>query len=132
MRVDHIAIAVNDADRALENYKKILKIDKIDVEEVPNEKVKVVMLNLEDTRLELVEPLEDTSPISKFLKERGEGIHHIAITADEIENDVNHAKESGMRFLGELRTGSYGRKITFIHPKSLNGVLVEFCQAPPH
>ena len=89
MRVDHIAIAVNDADRALENYKKILKIDNIDVEEVPNEKVKVVMLNLEDTRLELIEPLEDTSPISKFLKERGEGIHHIAITADEIENDVN-------------------------------------------
>ncbi|CAN5609790.1 methylmalonyl-CoA epimerase [soil metagenome] len=132
MRVDHIAIAVNDADKALENYKKILKIDKIDVEEVPNEKVKVVMLNLEDTRLELIEPLEDTSPISKFLTERGEGIHHIAITADEIENDVNHAKENGMRFLGELRTGSYGRKITFIHPKSLNGVLVEFCQAPPH
>jgi len=130
--VDHIAIAVNDADRALENYKKILKIDNIDVEEVPNEKVKVVMLNLEDTRLELIEPLEDTSPISKFLKERGEGIHHIAITADEIENDVNQAKANGMRFLGELRTGSYGRKITFIHPKSLNGVLVEFCQAPPH
>ncbi len=132
MRVDHIAIAVNDADRALENYKKILKIDNIDVEEVPNEKVKVVMLNLEDTRLELIEPLEDTSPISKFLKERGEGIHHIAITADEIENDVNQAKANGMRFLGELRTGSYGRKITFIHPKSLNGVLIEFCQAPPH
>jgi methylmalonyl-CoA/ethylmalonyl-CoA epimerase len=132
MRVDHIAIAVNDADRALENYKKILKIDNIDVEEVPNEKVKVVMLNLEDTRLELIEPLEGTSPISKFLKERGEGIHHIAITADEIENDVNQAKANGMRFLGELRTGSYGRKITFIHPKSLNGVLVEFCQAPPH
>ena len=131
MRVDHIAIAVNDADKALENYKKILKIDNVDVEEVPNEKVKVVMLNLEDTRLELIEPLEDSSPISKFLKERGEGIHHIAITADEIENDVNHAKENGMRFLGELRTGSYGRKITFIHPKSLNGVLVEFCQAPP-
>jgi methylmalonyl-CoA/ethylmalonyl-CoA epimerase len=132
MRVDHIAIAVNDADKALENYKKILKIDKIDVEKVPNEKVKVVMLNLEDTRLELIEPLEDTSPISKFLKDRGEGVHHIAITADEIENDVNHAKENGMRFLGELRAGSYGRKITFIHPKSLNGVLVEFCQAPPH
>jgi methylmalonyl-CoA/ethylmalonyl-CoA epimerase len=131
MRVDHIAIAVNDANKALENYKKILKIDKIDVEEVPNEKVKVVILNLEDTRLELIEPLEDTSPISKFLKERGEGIHHIAITADDIESDVNHAKENGMKFLGELRTGSYGRKITFIHPKSLNGVLVEFCQAPP-
>ena len=131
MRVDHIAIAVNNAEDALGNYKKILKIDKIETETVPNEKVKVVMMNLQDTRIELLEPMDDDSPISKFLRERGEGIHHIAITADEIETDVNRAKDSGMRFLGELRTGSYGRKITFIHPKSLNGVLVEFCQAPP-
>jgi methylmalonyl-CoA/ethylmalonyl-CoA epimerase len=131
MRVDHIAIAVKNAENALGNYKKILKIDKIETEMVPNEKVKVVMMNLQDTRIELLEPMDDDSPISKFLRERGEGIHHIAITADEIETDVNRAKDSGMRFLGELRTGSYGRKITFIHPKSLNGVLVEFCQAPP-
>jgi methylmalonyl-CoA/ethylmalonyl-CoA epimerase len=131
MRVDHIAIAVNNADTALDNYKKILNIDKVDVEEVPNEKVKVIMMNLEDTRIELLEPMNEESPISRFLKERGEGIHHIAITADEIETDVNRAKDNGMRFIGNLRTGSYGRKITFIHPKSLNGVLVEFCQAPP-
>lgn len=131
MRVDHIAIAVNDASKALENYKKILKIDKVEYEEVPSEKVKVVMINLEDSRLELLEPMDDTSPISKFLKERGEGIHHVAITADEIESDVSKAMDNGMRFLGDIRTGSYGRKITFIHPKSLNGVLIEFCQAPP-
>ena len=131
MRVDHIAIAVNNAQNALENYKKILNIDKIESEEVPNEMVKVIILNLQDTRIELLEPMNDKSPISKFLKERGEGIHHVAITADEIEKDVGRAKENGMRFLGDLRTGSYGRKITFIHPKSLNGVLVEFCQAPP-
>jgi methylmalonyl-CoA/ethylmalonyl-CoA epimerase len=131
MRVDHIAIAVNNADHALQNYKRILNIDKIEVEEVPNEMVKVVMLNLKDTRIELLEPIDDNSPISKFLKERGEGIHHIAITADDIERDVQRAMENGMKFLGGLRTGSYGRKITFIHPKSLNGVLVEFCQSPP-
>ena len=131
MRVDHIAIAVNNADHALENYKRILNIDKIEVEEVPNEMVKVVMLNLKDTRIELLEPINDNSPISKFLKERGEGIHHIAITADDIDKDVQRAMDNGMKFLGGLRTGSYGRKITFIHPKSLNGVLVEFCQSPP-
>jgi methylmalonyl-CoA/ethylmalonyl-CoA epimerase len=131
MRIDHIAIAVDNAEKALENYKKILNIDKIEIEEVPNEKVKVVILNLQDTRIELLEALNDDSPISKFLKERGEGIHHIAITADEIEKDVNRAIENGMKFLGGLRKGSYGRKITFIHPKSLNGVLVEFCQAVP-
>lgn len=129
MRVDHIAIAVNNVDNALENYKKFLNIDKIDIETVPNEKVKVAMLLLEDTRIELMEPTEDDSPIKKFLVEKGEGIHHIAITADDIENDVERATQNGLKILGGIRTGSYGRKITFIHPKSLNGVLTEFCQA---
>lgn len=131
MRVDHIAIAVNNVDEALKNYQNILRIEKIDIEEVPTEKVRVVMLKLEDSRIELMEPMTDDSPISKFLKERGEGIHHIAITADNIEDDVDRAKKNGTRFLGGIRSGSYGRKITFIHPKSLNGVLTEFCQSPP-
>ena len=131
MRVDHIAIAVNNVDEALKNYQNVLKIEKVEKEEVPNEKVRVVMLKLENSRIELMEPMAEDSPISKFLREKGEGIHHIAITADNIEEDVAHAKKNGMRFLGEIRSGSYGRKITFIHPKSLNGVLTEFCQSPP-
>ncbi len=130
MRVDHIAIAVNNVEEALKNYQNILKVEKIDIEEVPNEKVRVVMLVLGDSRIELMEPMTDDSPISKFLRDKGEGIHHIAITADNIEDDVARAKKNGMRFLGEIRSGSYGRKITFIHPKSLNGVLTELCQSP--
>lgn len=131
MRVDHVAIAVNSVSEALKNYEKILKIDKIDIEEVPTERVKVAILRLGDTRIELMEPTADDSPIKKFLTERGEGIHHIAITADDIERDVERAVASGTRMIGNIRTGSYGRKITFIHPKSMNGVLTEFCQAPP-
>lgn len=131
MRVDHVAIAVNSVSEALKNYEKILKIDKIDIEEVPTERVKVAILKLEDTRIELMEPTAEDSPIKKFLTERGEGIHHIAITADDIESDVERAIASGTRMIGNIRTGSYGRKITFIHPKSMNGVLTEFCQAPP-
>ena len=131
MRVDHIAIAVNNVKEALKNYQKILNVDELEIEEVPNEKVRVAMLMLEDTRIELMEPTSPDSPISKFLQERGEGIHHIAITADDIEKDVARASANGMRMLGGLRTGTYGRRITFIHPKSLNGVLVEFCEAPP-
>ena len=131
MRVDHVAIAVNSVNEALKNYEKILKIDKIEIEEVPTERVKVAILKLEDTRIELMEPTADDSPIKKFLTERGEGIHHIAITADDIESDVERAIASGTRMIGNIRTGSYGRKITFIHPKSMNGVLTEFCQAPP-
>jgi methylmalonyl-CoA/ethylmalonyl-CoA epimerase len=130
MRVDHVAIAVNDLDEAVKNYRKVLNANNIEVEVVGNEKVRVAMINLEDTRIELMEPTEDTSTISKYLKEHGEGIHHIAITADDIENDVSRALGKGMKILGQLRPGSYGRKITFIHPKSLNGVLLELCEAP--
>ena len=131
MRVDHVAIAVNNVSEALKNYEKILKIDKIDIEEVPTERVKVAILRLEDKRIELMEPTADDSPIKKFLTDRGEGIHHIAITADNIDNDVERAIAKGTRMIGNIRTGSYGRKITFIHPKSMNGVLTEFCQAAP-
>ena len=131
MRVDHVAIAVNSISEALKNYEKILKIDKIDIEEVPTERVKVAILKLDDTRIELMEPTSDDSPIKKFLTDRGEGIHHVAITADDIDNDVKRAVANGTRMIGNIRTGSYGRKITFIHPKSMNGVLTEFCQAPP-
>jgi len=131
MRVDHVAIAVNSVAEALKNYEKILKIDKVEIEDVPTERVKVAILKLQDTRIELMEPTADDSPIKKFLTDRGEGIHHIAVTADDIENDVERAIANGTRMIGNIRTGSYGRKITFIHPKSMNGVLTEFCQAPP-
>lgn len=131
MRVDHVAIAVNSVAEALKNYEKILKIDKVDIEDVTTERVKVAILKLQDTRIELMEPTADDSPIKKFLTDRGEGIHHIAITADDIEIDVERAIANGTRMIGNIRTGSYGRKITFIHPKSMNGVLMEFCQAPP-
>ena len=131
MRVDHVAIAVNSIAEALKNYEKILKIDNVDIEDVPTERVKVAILKLQDTRIELMEPTAGDSPIKKFLTDRGEGMHHIAITADDIENDVERAIANGTRMIGNIRTGSYGRKITFIHPKSMNGVLTEFCQAPP-
>ena len=129
MRIDHIAIAVKSVDEAVKDYQSVLNVDQLEFEVVPNEKVKVAMLELEDTRIELMEPTSADSPIKKFLDERGEGIHHIAITADDIEKDVAKASEKGMKMLGGLRSGSYGRRITFIHPKSLHGVLTELCEA---
>lgn len=131
MRIDHIAIVVKDLESALENFKNVISINHVDLEDVPTEKVKVAILKLEDTKIELVQPLEPDSPISKFLKEKGEGIHHLAITADDIEKDVERASSNGAKILGGIRSGSYGRKITFIHPKSVNGVLMEICQAAP-
>ena len=130
MRIDHVAIAVSNLDVAVGNYQRILKVDRLEVEIVHNEKVRVAMLELADTRIELMEATAEDSPIKKFLVDRGEGIHHVAITADDIEKDISRATANGMKILGGLRLGSYGRRITFIHPKSINGVLMEFCEAP--
>jgi methylmalonyl-CoA/ethylmalonyl-CoA epimerase len=122
---------VKDLERALKNFKNTLNIDHVDLEDVQSEKVMVAILKLEDTRIELLQPLDDSSPVSKFLTEKGEGIHHLAITANDIEKDVERASANGAKILGGIRSGSYGRKITFFHPKSVNGVLMELCQAPP-
>jgi methylmalonyl-CoA/ethylmalonyl-CoA epimerase len=130
LRIDHIAIAVKDLEPALENFRKVLNVDHVDFEDIPTERVKVAILKLQDTRVELLQPLGDSSPIAKFLSDKGEGIHHVAITADQIERDVERATSNGAKILGGIRGGSYGRKITFIHPKSLNGVLLELCQSP--
>ncbi len=130
MRIDHVAIAVNNVEEALKTFEKVLKVDRKEIMVVEHEKVKLAMLQLEDTRIELMEPLTDDSPISKFLKEKGEGIHHISICTDTIEQDVDNATKNGLKIIGGIRAGSYGRKITFIHPKTLHGVLMELCE--PH
>lgn len=130
MRVDHIAIAVNSVEESLKTFEKVLKVKKKEVMDVPNEKVKIAMLELENSRIELLEPLSDDSPISKFLKDKGEGIHHIAINTDQFDKDLKNAIDNSIKMIGGVREGSYGRKITFFHPKSLHGVLMELCE--PH
>jgi len=116
----------------LKNYEKLIRVDKVHIESVANEKVKVAILELQDTRIELMEPTAQDSPINKFLNQNGEGLHHIAITADNIEEDILKACSNGLRMLGDVRKGSYDRKITFFHPKSMNGVLIEMCEAISH
>lgn len=130
MRIDHVAIAVNNVEEAVKQFEKVLRFDEKKFMIVEHEGVKMAMLKLEDTTIEVMEPLNDNSPIKKFLMEKGEGIHHISICADDIEKDVEKASSNGIKVLGGIRPGSYGRKITFLHPKSLHGVLMELCE--PH
>ncbi|MGI0072556.1 MAG: methylmalonyl-CoA epimerase [Nitrosotalea sp.] len=130
MKIDHIAIAVNNLDDAVKEYQNALGIKEVEFETVESEGVRVAILHLNNSRIELMEPTKDTSPIKKFLETRGEGLHHIALETDGIEDEVNRMKGHGVRFLGEVRSGSRGTKITFIHPKSLHGVLAELCSHP--
>ncbi len=127
MRIDHVAIAVNNIDEAVKEYKQAFGINEVEFETVETEGVRVAILHLKDSRIELMEPTRDDSPIKKFLTTKGEGLHHIALETDGIEKEVERMKGCGIRFLGDIRAGSRGTKVTFIHPKSLHGVLAELC-----
>ncbi|MBI3842384.1 MAG: methylmalonyl-CoA epimerase [Thaumarchaeota archaeon] len=130
MKIDHIAIAVNSVDEAVKEYKQALGIQEVEFETIESEGVRVAILHLKNSRIELMEPTRDDSPIKKFLTSRGEGLHHIALETDNIEGEVERMKGCGIRFLGDVRPGSRGTKVTFIHPKSLHGVLAELCYHP--
>ena len=127
MRIDHIAIAVNNVDEAVKEYKQAFGINEVEFETVETEGVRVAILHLKNSRIELMEPTRDDSPIKKFLTTKGEGLHHVALETDGIESEVERMKGCGIRFLGEIKPGSRGTKVTFIHPKSLHGVLAELC-----
>ena len=130
MKIDHIAIAVNDVEASAKIYQKALGIDKIEFETVESEGVKVAILPMENGRIELIQPTNDESPITKFLDKKGQGLHHMALETDNIEGEVERMEGCGVQFLGKVRPGSAGTKVTFIHPKSLDGVLAELCSHP--
>jgi methylmalonyl-CoA/ethylmalonyl-CoA epimerase len=130
MKIDHIAIAVNDVKSAVKQYQEALGITNVEFETVETEGVNVGILRLENVRIELMEPTNENSPIKKFLEKRGEGLHHIALETDNIEKEVTRMEGCGIQFLGKIRPGSAGTKVTFIHPKSLHGVLAELCSHP--
>ena len=130
MKIDHIAIAVNDVEVSAKVYQKALGIDEIEFETVESEGVKVAIIPMENGRIELIQPTKDDSPIKKFLDKKGPGLHHMALETDNIEGEVERMEGCGVQFLGKVRPGSAGTKVTFIHPKSLEGVLAELCSHP--
>jgi methylmalonyl-CoA/ethylmalonyl-CoA epimerase len=130
MKIDHIAIAVNDVEESAKIYQQALGVDNVEFETVESEGVKVAILHLENARVELMQPTNDSSPIKKFLDKKGQGLHHLALDTDNIEGEVERMDGCGIQFLGDIRAGSAGTKVIFIHPKSLHGVLTELCSHP--
>ncbi|NPA74469.1 MAG: methylmalonyl-CoA epimerase [Euryarchaeota archaeon] len=126
-KIDHVALAT----RSIEDATKIWKEMGMDIhyEEVPEQKVKVAMIKIGDSRLEILEPTAEDSPISRFLEKHGGGLHHIAVEVDDIENAIDELKSKGFRMIDETpRVGAGGKKIAFVHPKSAK-VLLELVEA---
>ncbi|MEX0855358.1 MAG: methylmalonyl-CoA epimerase [Nitrosopumilaceae archaeon] len=130
MKIDHIAIAVNNVEDAAKIYQVALGVDTVEFETVESEGVKLAIIHLENGRIELMQPMNDESPIKKFLDKKGQGLHHMALQTDNIYGEVERMEGCGIQFLGKIRPGSEGTKVIFIHPKSLSGVLAELCSHP--
>jgi methylmalonyl-CoA/ethylmalonyl-CoA epimerase len=128
-KVDHIGVAVQSLEKALPFYTEVLKLPLLAIEEVESEKVKVAFLQVGDTKIELLEPTSNESPIAKFIEKRGEGIHHIALGVESIQERMNEIKSKGLRMIqDEPKIGAGGSKVAFVHPKSTFGVLYELCE----
>jgi methylmalonyl-CoA/ethylmalonyl-CoA epimerase len=128
IKINHIAIAVNDMDSSLGFWEGILGIKRDHTEEVLDQKSIVTFLPVGQTEVELVQPTTLDSGVAKFLADRGPGLHHLCFEVDYIEEMFLELKNKGVRLLSERPLVGEGRKMAFIHPKSTGGVLVELYQ----
>ena len=129
IRVDHIGIATRELAEGLAVWRDTLGLKVADMEEVEEQGVRVAMLELGDTHIELLESLRPTSAVAKFVEKRGPGIHHIAIEVDDIQASLAELKNRGARLVDETpRVGAGGCLVAFVHPSSTNGVLLELVQ----
>ena len=128
-KIAHIGIAVKSIDQALPFYTDSLGLMLEGVETVDSEGVKIAFLKIGSSRIELLEPLNDSSPIKAFIEKKGEGMHHIALEVDNISERLSKLKSEGIQLINdEAKQGANNSQIAFIHPKAASGVLVELCQ----
>lgn len=127
--IEHIGIAVKDLAKSNELFASLLGKPHYKIEEVANESVKTSFFKTGFNKIELLEATKPDSPIAKFIEKKGEGIHHIAFAVDDIFSEIKRLKEEGFTILNEIpKRGADNKLITFIHPKTTNGVLIELCQ----
>jgi methylmalonyl-CoA/ethylmalonyl-CoA epimerase len=132
MKIDHLGIATRELTEALGFWRDALGLEVLATEEVAEQGVRVAMLPLGETRVELLEPTSDTSPVARFLEKRGAGLHHIAVRVDDIRATLARLKEQGLRLIDEVpRTGAGGCLVAFVHPSSAQGVLLELVEHIP-
>ena len=128
-KISHIGIAVNDLQKSCKLFSKLLNKD-FHTEYVGSESVTTAFFKMGESKIELISSDQDDSAITKYLKKHKEGMHHLAIDVDNIQNEIHRLKKEGFRFLNETpKIGADNKLIVFLHPKDTNGVLVEICQS---
>jgi len=128
-KVDHIGIAVKSLETTLPFYVDVLNLPLLGIEEVESEKLRVAFLQAGEAKIELLEPMSADSTVAKFIEKRGEGIHHVALGVDSIEERIKDLKEKGIQMIQDKpKIGAGGAHVAFMHPKSASGVLYELCE----
>jgi methylmalonyl-CoA/ethylmalonyl-CoA epimerase len=131
LRIDHIAVLVDDLEKTLSFWRDGLGMELSHVEDVPAEKSMVAFLPVGGSEVELVKPTSDDSGLRRYLEKRGPGMHHICLEVDDIQGMLERLKAAGVQLINETPlTGSGGKQYAFVHPKSANGVMVELYQLP--
>jgi len=129
VKIDHIGIAVKSLVESIKVYEDVLGLTVTGYDQVDDQGVRVAMLNIGESRIELLEPTGPDSPIEKFMTKRGEGIHHIAVRVDNIEQTLERLKAAGVRLVDSVpRRGAHNTRVAFIHPSSTHGVLLELVE----
>ena len=128
MRIDHIGIVVRDIREARNVYEAALGLPLREVVDVPDDKVRVAFLPVGESNVELVQPVSDDTGTARFLEKHGEGVHHICIEVEDLDQTLSRLKESGVALIDEVpRRGAHGR-VAFVHPRGAHGVLVELVE----
>ena len=129
MKLDHIGLATRELEEGLALWRDTLGLKVETTEEIQEQGVRVAMLPIGDTHVELLEPLSPESPVGKFLSKRGPGIHHLAVEVEDIHASLADLKKRGARLIDETpRTGARGCLVAFVHPATTNGILLELVQ----
>ena len=128
-RIEHIGIAVENLEKSIDLYTKLLNVECYKTEEVASEKVITAFFKSSDQKIELLASTDDDGPIAKFLARKGPGLHHIAFAVEDIHVEIDRLKSQGFVFVSETpKRGADNNWVVFVHPKSSGGVLVELCQ----
>ncbi|MFX0114597.1 MAG: methylmalonyl-CoA epimerase [Candidatus Hodarchaeota archaeon] len=130
-KITHIGIAVDNLEESVRIFEQILGIRNSGTEEVPAQKVKVAFIPVGETNIELLEGTASDSPITKFLEQRGGGVHHLAFEVQDLAAELERLKAAGVRLIDqEPRAGAHGAKVAFLHPKETGKVLCELVEKP--
>ncbi|NQT72215.1 MAG: methylmalonyl-CoA epimerase [Chloroflexi bacterium] len=127
-RIDHVAVAVKNLDDAVASFEKLFGLKPSKIEEIPDQGVKAALIHIGDTELEFIQPINPDTGVAKFLENKGEGIHHICIEVDDTDAELKRIEDQGGKLIDKQGRKGLAGKIGFIHPKSVNGVLIELAQ----